>query len=233
MVQYDFSYVFQVLPQLFQYVPLTLAVTAATFVIGSLLGALLAYAELSGGAMATGAAKGYIFVIRCTPPIILLFLVFYGLPKVLEWWLGLATDGWSRSIYTVVALTLLVAAPIAEVFKSAYLSVPAGQQEAALTVGLTERQAFFRILLPQAARISAPNVAGSLLNLLKDAALAYTIGLLDLLGGANLIISRNLGNHSLETYTAAALIYWGLAVGIALLLQSYEVWSQPKRKQVA
>lgn len=222
MVQYDFSFVGQVLPQLLGYVPLTLAVCGVTALLGSLLGGFLAYGEMAGGPVLARLARGYIFVIRCTPPIVLLFLVFYGLPQLLRWGLGIATDGWSRGTFTVIALTLLFAAPVAEVFKTAYRAVPPGQKEAALTVGLTPLQAFYRILLPQACRIGAPNFANSLLNLLKDAALAYTIGLLDLMGGANLLISRNLGNHSLETYTATALIYWGLALVLAIVLQLYE-----------
>ena len=52
---------------------------------------------------------------------------------------------------------------------------------------------------------------------MKDAALAYTIGLVDVMGAGNLIISRNLGNYSLETYTAVALIYWGIALVLSLV----------------
>lgn len=98
--------------------------------------------------------------------------------------------------------------------------------EAGLSIGLTELQTFWRILFPQAFRIALPNISNAILNLLKDTALAYTIGLADVMGAGNLLIGRNLGNYSLETYTAVAVIYWGLAlllsVGSQLLEKSLD-----------
>ncbi len=175
-------------------------------------------------------AESYIFILRCTPPIVLLFLVFYGLPKLLFWWLGIQSDEWSRTAFAVIALTLLFAAMISKVFISAYSAVPKGQTEASLSVGLTQSQTFRRIILPQAFRIALPNFSTALLNLMKDAALAYTIGLIDVLGGANLLISRNFGNHSLEVYSAAAIIYWVMALIIALGTQGLEILLIPQRK---
>ena len=143
-------------------------------------------------------------------------LVFYGLPRFLEWWLGIDVNGWSRSVFVILAMTLLFAASISEVFKSSYQALPKGQLEAGLSIGLTDYQTFVRILLPQAFRIALPNITTAIINLLKDIALAYTIGLVDLMGAGNLVISRNLGNYSLETYTAVAIIYWVLALILAV-----------------
>ena len=196
--------------------PLTLWILIVTIVIGSLLGALLAWGQLYGDEVIVSISKGYVFVLRCTPPIVLLFMVFYGLPEFLEWWLGLDVNGWSRTVFVITAMTLLYAATISEVFKSAYLAVPNGQMEAGLSIGLTEFQTFQRILLPQAFRFALPNISNAILNLLKDTALAYTIGLADIMGAGNLLIGRNLGNYSLETYTAVAVVYWTLALLLAL-----------------
>ena len=180
------------------------------------MGALLAWGQLYGDEVIVSISKGYVFVLRCTPPIVLLFMVFYGLPEFLEWWLGLDVNGWSRTVFVITAMTLLYAATISEVFKSAYLAVPNGQMEAGLSIGLTEFQTFQRILLPQAFRFALPNISNAILNLLKDTALAYTIGLADIMGAGNLLIGRNLGNYSLETYTAVAVVYWTLALLLAL-----------------
>ena len=216
MVSYDLSYVFKFLPEILYALPLTLWILIVTIVIGSLLGALLAWGQLYGDEVIVSISKGYVFVLRCTPPIVLLFMVFYGLPEFLEWWLGLDVNGWSRAVFVITAMTLLYAATISEVFKSAYLAVPNGQMEAGLSIGLTEFQTFQRILLPQAFRFALPNISNAILNLLKDTALAYTIGLADIMGAGNLLIGRNLGNYSLETYTAVALVYWTLALLLAL-----------------
>lgn len=216
MVSYDLSYVFKFLPEILYALPLTLWILIVTIVIGSLLGALLAWGQLYGDEVIVSISKGYVFVLRCTPPIVLLFMVFYGLPEFLEWWLGLDVNGWSRAVFVITAMTLLYAATISEVFKSAYLVVPNGQMEAGLSIGLTEFQTFQRILLPQAFRFALPNISNAILNLLKDTALAYTIGLADIMGAGNLLIGRNLGNYSLETYTAVAVVYWTLALLLAL-----------------
>ncbi|HEM3623919.1 TPA: amino acid ABC transporter permease [Streptococcus suis] len=216
MVSYDLSYVFKFLPEILYALPLTLWILIVTIVIGSLLGALLAWGQLYGDEAIVSISRGYVFVLRCTPPIVLLFMVFYGLPEFLEWWLGLDVNGWSRTVFVITAMTLLYAATISEVFKSAYLAVPNGQMEAGLSIGLTEFQTFQRILLPQAFRFALPNISNAILNLLKDTALAYTIGLADIMGAGNLLIGRNLGNYSLETYTAVAVVYWSLALLLAL-----------------
>ncbi|HEM3687739.1 TPA: amino acid ABC transporter permease [Streptococcus suis] len=216
MVSYDLSYVFKFLPEILYALPLTLWILIVTIVIGSLLGALLAWGQLYGDEVIVSISKGYVFVLRCTPPIVLLFMVFYGLPEFLEWWLGLDVNGWSRTVFVITAMTVLYAATISEVFKSAYLAVPNGQMEAGLSIGLTEFQTFQRILLPQAFRFALPNISNAILNLLKDTALAYTIGLADIMGAGNLLIGRNLGNYSLETYTAVAVVYWTLALLLAL-----------------
>lgn len=226
MVSYDLSYVFKFLPDILSALPLTLWILLLTTSLGSLLGALLAWGQLYGDEVLASLSRGYVFVLRCTPPIVLLFMVFYGLPEFLEWWLGLDVNGWSRTIFVVTAMTLLFSASISEVFKSAYEAVPVGQMEAGLSIGLTELQTFWRILFPQAFRIALPNISNAILNLLKDTALAYTIGLADVMGAGNLLIGRNLGNYSLETYTAVAAIYWGLAlllsVGSQLLEKSLD-----------
>ena len=94
MVSYQPSYIFDVLPQLIQALPLTLWILLMTIFLGSLLGLLLTWAQLSKEKGLAGLARGYIFLLRCTPPIVLLFMVFYGLPEFLNWWLGLDVNGW-------------------------------------------------------------------------------------------------------------------------------------------
>lgn len=216
MVSYEPSRVITFLPEILSALPLTLWVLVLTILFGSLLGLFLAWSQLSGERSLSSFARGYVFILRCTPPIVLIFLVFYGLPRFLEWWLGIDVNGWSRSVFVILAMTLLFAASISEVFKSSYQALPKGQLEAGLSIGLTDYKTFVRILLPQAFRIALPNITTAIINLLKDIALAYTIGLVDLMGAGNLVISRNLGNYSLETYTAVAIIYWVLALILAV-----------------
>lgn len=203
--------IFTSIPALLPYLAVTLVVGVTSILTGSILGMLLAWAKLSGHKVIRALADGYTYIIRCTPSIVLLFIVFYGLPKFMEAEFGIDMDNLSRAIFVIITFTLLFGAYVSEVFRSAYETVDRGQYEAAVTIGLSPEQAFFRVMLPQAAVIALPNFGNSVINLMKESALAYTIGLIDLLGRTNLIISKNYGAYGVELYVACLLIYWALS----------------------
>ena len=216
--------IFTSIPALLPYLTVTLVVGVTSILTGSILGMLLAWAKLSGHKVIRALADGYTYIIRCTPSIVLLFIVFYGLPKFMEAEFGIDLDDLSRAVFVIITFTLLFGAYVSEVFRSAYETVDKGQYEAAVTIGLSPKQAFFRVMLPQAAVIALPNFGNSVINLMKESALAYTIGLIDLLGRTNLIISKNYGAYGIELYVACLLIYWGLSLVIEqafLRMESY------------
>ncbi|WP_295359217.1 amino acid ABC transporter permease [uncultured Succiniclasticum sp.] len=201
----------QYLVEVFPYLSVTLGVTVSVIIFGSLLGGVIAWGKISGGRVVRSLATGYTYILRCTPSIILLFLIFYGLPKFVLEAFGYDINGLSRAVFVIISFTLLYAASSSEVMRAAYLSVDHGQYEAAVSIGLSSFTALRRIVLPQAAVVALPNFGNSVLNLMKEGSLAYTIGLIDLLGEGNLIISRQYGGSALEVYTAVGLIYLGLA----------------------
>ncbi|MDR0539410.1 MAG: amino acid ABC transporter permease [Spirochaetaceae bacterium] len=207
---FHFDFAVQVLPQVLRFLPVTLGMMAATAAAGSLAGFALARLRLRKRGPAAWVAGAFIMAMRCTPSIVLLFLVYYGLPALTQALTGIDINGASRVLFVVITLTLLFAASCAELFRAAYLAVPPGQREAALSAGLSEAQSFRRIVLPQAAVAALPAFGNALIALLKEGALAYTIGMVDMMGAGNLIITRNYGSYTLETYLALALIYWVL-----------------------
>lgn len=216
--------IFTSIPALLPYLTVTLVVGVTSILTGSILGMLLAWAKLSGHKVIRALADGYTYIIRCTPSIVLLFIVFYGLPKFMEAEFGIDLDDLSRAVFVIITFTLLFGAYVSEVFRSAYETVDKGQYEAAVTIGLSPKQAFFRVMLPQAAVIALPNFGNSVINLMKESALAYTIGLIDLLGRTNLIIAKNYGAYGIELYVACLLIYWGISLVIEqafLRMESY------------
>lgn len=200
--------ILNVLPSILSKLPKTLEIVFFTFLIGSALGFLLANWSLSTNQVKRKIADGYVQIMRCTPPVVLIFLVFYSLPKLIEFVFLVDINGWSKGVFVIGALTLLFAANISVTFKAAYLAIPKGQTEAGLVSGLSRTQTFVRIILPQALGVALPNIANNLLTLLKEGTLAYMIGFVDIMGEAQNIISRNLGNFSLETYVAVTLVYW-------------------------
>ena len=180
--------------------------------LGCLLGGLLAWANLSGTAPLRWAALSYVYVMRCTPSIVLLFIVFYGLPKLMEAAFRYDMNELHRAVFAIITFTLLFSAYISEVFRAAYTAVPRGQYEAAVSAGLAPFQAFRHVILGQAALVALPNFGNATINLLKEGSLAYTIGLIDMIGKGNLIIAQNFGAYGIEVYLAALLIYWVLVL---------------------
>lgn len=212
MRPFDASYILEVLPGLLPYLSVTLLMMLGTVLLGGLLGFLLARAKLSRRRIWRVLANGYTGAMRCTPAIVMLFIVYYGLPELVMGLFQVNINFIHKSVFVLITFTLLYAAVMSEIMRSAYLAVDKGQREAALSIGLTETQCFFRITLPQAVVFALPNFGNSLITLMKEGSLAYTIGLIDVMGQGTLIISRNYGSHALETYIALAVIYWTLTL---------------------
>ena len=209
---FDIGMIAQVLPDLLAYLDVTLLVAFVSIALGSLLGGLLAWANLGGSALLRWSALAYVYVMRCTPSIVLLFIVFYGLPKITEAAVRYDMNDLHRAVFAIITFTLLFGAYISEVFRAAYSAVPRGQYEAAVSAGLTPFQAFRHVILGQAALVALPNFGNATINLLKEGSLAYTIGLIDMIGKGNLIIAQNFGAYGIEVYLAALLIYWALVL---------------------
>ncbi|MBQ9238924.1 MAG: amino acid ABC transporter permease [Treponema sp.] len=192
------------------YLGVTIGIMVGVIVCGLLIALLLVKGTVSKRKLPRVLAFGYIAIMRCTPAIVLLFIVFYGVPKLLLTAFGININFLPKAVAVITALSLLYASSLAEIIRSAYLSVNKGQYEAAVSIGLSRFQALYRIVAPQAFVIALPNLGNSLISLLKEGSLAYTIGLIDSMGAGNIMISLNYGGYALETYLALAIIYWML-----------------------
>lgn len=224
--------ILEILPTLLPYLSVTFGILAGTMAVGLTLGFFLARARLSKRRWQRKTAGFIINAFRCTPSIVMLFVIFYGLPPLFWALFEIDINDWAKSFYVITALGLLFSASAAEIMRSSYLAVPAGQREAALTSGLTEAQAFTRILLPQAFVVSIPNLGNSFIALLKEGSLAFTIGLIDVMGKGNLFVSINFGAYALETYTALAIIYWVLTIAFERIFKQLEKNFSKGRKTV-
>ena len=224
--------IFETIPVLLPYLLVTFEILLGVVIVGVGIGFLLARGMLSKHKWKNRIAGFIINAFRCTPSIVMLFVVFYGLPTLFWALFKIDINDWSKVFYVITALGLLFSASAAEIMRSSYLAVPAGQREAALTSGLTEAEAFRRITLPQAFVISIPNLGNSFIVLLKEGSLAFTIGLIDVMGKGNLIISLNFGAYALETYIALAIIYWTLTILLEQLFKKIEKHFSKGRKSL-
>lgn len=176
----------------------TIPLALASFALGLIIAIGLALMRLSGNVVLAGIARAYISVIRGTPLLVQLFVIFYGLPSV-----GVVIDPWPAAI---IAFSLNVGGYAAEVVRAAILSVPRGQWEAAHTVGLSRGRTLTRIVLPQAARVSVPPLSNTFISLVKDTSLASTILVTELFRQAQQIAAFSF--EFMAIYLEAALIYW-------------------------
>jgi L-cystine transport system permease protein len=210
---FDASYIFEALPMLIPFLKVTFYVTVLSVLFGSVIGLILAIMKLGKNKIGQKIANGYTTILRCTPSIVLLFLVYYGVPA-LAGSFGIDLNSLDTSVFVIITFSLQFGAYMSEVIRSAYESIDKGQYEAAVSVGLSPVQAYWRIIFPQAFVVALPNFGNSLLELMKEGSLAYTIGLIDVMGKANLIIAGNINAHALEIYIALSLIYWVLSIAI-------------------
>ena len=191
----------------------TLPLTVISFVIGMALALLAALARMSSRSCSTLPARFYISVIRGTPLLVQLFIVFYGLPQI-----GLKIPSFPAAC---IALSLNVGGYAAEIIRASILSVPRGQYEAATTIGMRYAQSMRRIILPQAARIAVPPLSNTLLSLIKDTSLASVVLVAEVLRQAQNAASSS--GEFLPLYVFAALYYWVVCWLVSLGQQRLEV----------
>lgn len=176
----------------------TIPLAVASFVFGLLIAMAMALLRLSHVKVLRWIARVYISIIRGTPLLVQLAIIFFGLPD-----LGIDI---SPLFGAVVALSLNVGGYAAETIRASILSVPKGQWEAGYTIGMGYGQTLRRIILPQAARVSIPPLSNSFISLVKDTSLASTITVTELFRRAQEITATSY--DFLLLYSEAALIYW-------------------------
>jgi L-cystine transport system permease protein len=175
----------------------TVPLTLLSFVFGLGLGLLTAIARLFGPAPVAAIARFYVWIIRGTPLLVQLFVIFYGLPSA-----GILLDAFPAAL---IGFTLNVGAYTSEIVRAAISSVPKGQWEAAYSTGMNWLQAMRRTILPQAARVSIPPLSNTFISLVKDTSLAAAITVPELFQSAQRIVATTY--EPLILYIEAAIIY--------------------------
>ena len=202
---FDIGYVFEAIPKLLSYLHITIEILVLSIFFGLILGIIIAVPRLYKIPVLKQIATLYISFIRGTPILIQLFLIFYGLPFIVGM-IGIDITRMDAFIFVVITYTLSNAAAFAEIFRAAIQSVDYGQAEAAQSIGMTGWQTFSRIVFPQALRVAFPNIASTSISSLKDTSLAFSIGVMDMMGRGDTLITATM--NALEVYVALAIIYY-------------------------
>ncbi|WP_247883829.1 amino acid ABC transporter permease [Azospirillum sp. B21] len=179
----------------------TVPLTLASFALGLTVGLVAAVVRLFGPAPLAAVVRFYVWIIRGTPLLVQLFLIFYGLPSV-----GIVLDAFPAAL---IGFTLNVGAYTSEIIRAVIGSVPKGQWEAAYSIGMSWSQAMRRTILPQAARVAVPPLSNTFISLVKDTSLAAAITVPELFQAAQRIVATSY--EPLILYVEAALIYLALS----------------------
>jgi L-cystine transport system permease protein len=203
--------VIEYFPKLLAKLPLTLLIAGSSTILGLLLATFIAVVLLFRPPVLYQLARVYISFIRAIPVNIQLFIFYYGLPMLLVPVLKPFGINPRRmdAIYFVIATYAISSAAFLSVMLSASIQgVDAGQSEAALSIGMTRWQMFRRVIAPQAYHIALPELGNTIVMNLKNTALAFTVGVVDMVGVIKSIAART--THSLEGYVGVAIVYFVL-----------------------
>jgi polar amino acid transport system permease protein len=214
LIQFDFGAVLQEWPLLLKGVAFTIALTAASALVGVFVGIVCAWVRVYGKGVAKWLVSTYVELIRNTPFIVQLFFIFFGLPS-----LGIKLTAETAS---VIAMVINLGAYAAEIIRAGIEATPKGQIDAAMSIALKPLQIFRFVVLPQALQKTWPAMVSQIIIVMLGSAVCGQISTEELSFAANLIQSRNF--RAFEAFIIATIIYLALSIALRATLN----WLGPK-----
>ena len=210
------------LPMLSGLIKYSIPITLVTFVLGLIIALFTALMRISTSKILRGIARVYVSIIRGTPMIVQLFIIFYGLPELGRLLTNNPDTQWTLPsvVAAIIGLSLNVGAYASEIIRGGILSIPKGQTEAAYSIGMNYRQTIQRIILPQAIRVSVPALGNTFLSLQKDTSLLGFILVAEMFRKAQEVASTTY--EYLTIYILVALLYWVVCFIISVIQSFYE-----------
>ena len=196
----------ELMPQLLQGFGTTLKIFILTLIMSIPLGLIIALGRISKFGFIRWITGIYVLIMRGTPLMLQIIFIFFGLP-LLEILIA-------RFPAAILALVLNYGAYFAEIFRSGIQSIDKGQYEGAYVLGLSNKDIFFRIILPQAFKRILPPISNEIITLVKDTALIYVVGLDELLKVGTIALNRTASLFPLVMVGAIYLLFIGLLTKI-------------------
>lgn len=187
-----------------------------TLIFSLPLGLLVAFGRMSKNSLVSGLVKGYISIMRGTPLMLQLMVVYFGPYFLFKIKIG---NNNYRLWAALIGFVINYAAYFAEIYRSGIQSMPAGQYEAAQLLGYGRAQTFFRIILPQVIKRILPSVTNEVITLVKDTSLAFTIGVLEMFTKAKALASAE---TSMIPFVAAGIFYYVFNLVVAVAMEKLE-----------
>jgi cystine transport system permease protein len=211
----DFSLMLQSIPFILSGLSYTLGISIVSFLIGNLIGILLTVLSFSPLRIIQLFVRFYISFLRGVPALVLLFLLYFGLPYQL-----------SALSASIICFSLTSSAFIGEIYRGSISGVEAGQWDAAYALGHGFFKTMQYIILPQAFRISVPALSNVAMDLVKGSSLAAMITIPDIFQKAKIVGGRTFDYMSM--YVLVAIIYWLLCILIGHLQKRLEQYFQKR-----
>lgn len=190
----------------------TLLITIVSMFFGLLIGLVVAVARLKGNKFVRNVARVYVSIIRGTPVLVQIFIIYYGLPDF-----GITLGPLNAAF---ISLSINISAYLSETFRGAILAVSSGQTEAAQSLGLTPWQTMWRVVLPQAARVAIPPMGNTFIGMLKETSLVSIVTVTELLRTAQLLIAQYY--VAMPFFIAIAIMYWLMSLSFSAILNRIE-----------
>ena len=185
----------------------TFQVTIISIVIALVIGLITGLARISRNSFVNRLATVYVEVIRGIPLLVQLFYIYYALGTFVQV---------PRLLAAIIAMSVCYGAYMGEIFRAGISSIPKGQMEAALALGMTRRQAMRKVILPQTVRVILPPVGNEFIALLKDSSLVSILAVSDLLRRGREYASTSF--EYFESYTIVALVYLVITLFLSKLV---------------
>lgn len=206
---FNWSLVGKDFPRLVAVLPVTLMIVLIATIIGLLLGSLIAFLRIERIPVLSQIAAVFVSFVRGTPILVQLYIVYYGVPILLQSALHIDISGWNKVMFVYIAYGLNTAAFQSETIRASIQSIPRTQTDACIACGLTKRQTYMKVIFPQMIRVAMPSFGTTTIALLQDTSLAFTIGVVDVVGRARALGAATF--HTMEAYAGAAVIFVALS----------------------
>lgn len=219
----------QALPDLLSYLDVTVVLTVIAEAAALVLGCLVAMLRVRNVKVLKNLCAVYVSFIRGTPFLVQLYLICFGLPRVME--AAGARDIRAVPVLLFVFLVMVLhsGAYIAEILRGSIESIDKGQLEACCSIGMTTFQAYRRIILPQAFKLAIPALSNEVISTLKNTSLVFNVGVVEMMSKAELMASYSY--RSLELYLDVGLIYIVLCFICYGLTSFFERSTQSVKKE--
>lgn len=214
-MRFDITYAIQQFPIILKYSSVTIQIAVISMVFTVMFSLLITFIRYYQIKILRKIVDIYVDLFRGTPLIVQLFFIYYGLPQVFPAFVNM-----SAFTAAVIGMTLNAAAYMTEDMRGALASVPKGQIEGGLSVGMTNLQVMRYITLPQATRVALPVLGNEFISLIKNSSMAFTMGVREIMAEAQLLGTSSC--HYMETYLDAFIIYFIICKFISILQQALE-----------